>query len=879
MAISIPLRKRLKLNAVATGVSMLAMLWIGVFSKHFQNLAADANGARQDVTNISILLQENVRRSISDIDRTVRYLRHIIESSRSPVDLNDLVNSPEILSELIVQVAIIDEGGIMRATNAGPQPAPPTDLSDREHYKFHMQSTSDDLFISRPMIGRASGKISIQLTRGIRGLDGSFGGVVVASFDPTHFEKFYGQLELGAGSSFSVIGLDGTVRAAGGNGTPHFRVGQDITGDALKSHIDASTDEVFIKGDAPGGERRLFSVRMVPGHPLAVSVSIPESVVYADSRNSLEVTLAVALVLSVLIAVAVWQARKSEIQRETNARQLKIALEHMTHGIMMVTRDSKVPIMNRKCIELLDLPASYESQRPQFDETLRMLEQRGEFGNEPLSPNVRGIDVSGPIQGTGAFESYERVRPNGLVLEVRTTRLDDGSFVRTFSDVSSRHRAHAKAEKLASEDSLTGTANRRVFSQALSRLASDDIEPGSGFAILSLDIDRFKTINDTMGHGVGDQLLQQVAQRLKQSLRPQDIVARLGGDEFAVLLSAICDEQAPATVAGRLLDVLSRPYDIESHRLMITVSIGIAVSKKDGESESELLIASDLALYAAKTAGRDTYRFFSKEMNEQIKARQSLETDLRQALVNGEIEVNYQPCINLRTEALVGFEALARWTHPKKGPIPPDKFIPVAEDTGLILLLGEHVLREACRQAQQWPVDINIAVNLSPLQFAHPGLAFLVESILVETGLSATRLELEITEGLLMRNTELTVATLHRLKALGIRIAMDDFGTGYSSLSYLQKFPFDRIKIDRSFVNQLSDTINSSAVIRSVVNIAASLGMETTAEGIETVEQLASLRALGCDHGQGYLFSRPVSQADISSIVAKWSTRMLAAAE
>jgi predicted signal transduction protein with EAL and GGDEF domain len=356
------------------------------------------------------------------------------------------------------------------------------------------------------------------------------------------------------------------------------------------------------------------------------------------------------------------------------------------------------------------------------------------------------------------------------------------------------------------------------------------------------------------------------------------VVARIGGDEFAVLLASADQQPTAEIVARRLVEALSRPYNIDGHQLLIGASIGIAVGPADGASTNELLIAADLALYAAKSSGRGTYRFFARQMNEEIKQRQEIETDLRQAIVDEKLELHYQPIINLRKNNIWGFEALARWTHPVRGVISPDKFIPVAEDSGLILPLGEWALREACRQAVQWPLKLSVAVNLSPLQFANPGLAMMVERILLETGLDPHRLELEITEGLLMRNTEATIATLHRLKEIGVRIAMDDFGTGYSSLSYLQSFPFDRIKVDRSFVRQLGSNTTSSTVVRAVVDIASSRGMSTTAEGVETEEQRLALEALGCDEAQGYLLGRPGPIGGVTKVIAAWEERRRVAA-
>ncbi len=870
------------LSSTVLGGLLILMLWAGIGAKYFDNRASDVSGAHRDNENFALLFEENILRSIGEMDKALLYLRRMIQNTKGPIDFHAVVSTTDVFSELIVQVAIIDERGIMRASNAGPQPAPATDLSDREHFLIHLQTAEDKLFISKPLVGRASGKWSVQLTRRFFKSDGAFGGVVVASFNPDHFTKFYGRIDLGLGAAFTLVGVDGIVRATGGNAETKHTLGQDLRGTELMARVGADLSGSYIEAKSAAGGSRLSAVRRVAGHPLAVSVSVPEQSISEQSQGNLHLMMLAGVALSSMIAAVTWQARKSELAVKRNSRQLRLTLAHMSQGIMMVTNDMSIPIMNAKCFELLDLPQTFIHSPPRFDELIGFLDRRGEFSKTALPDNLGLLEFYGPKDAAGQFELYERVRPDGTVLEVRSARLDDGGFVRTFSDITRRRQAQMEANRLASEDVLTGLANRRVLSETLDDLTfthRNSVNTSlSKFAILCLDLDRFKAVNDTHGHAVGDRLLQAVAQRMKQILRASDLVARLGGDEFAVLLASAEQQPTAEVVASRIVEALSRPYEIDGHQILIGASIGIAVGPTDGRSTNELLIAADLALYAAKAGGRGTYRFFNRQMNEEIKGRRQIETDLREAITNGELELHYQPIIALRQNTISGFEALARWIHPVHGPIPPDKFIPVAEDSGLILPLGEWALKEACRQAVQWPDDVSVAVNLSPLQFASPGLAIMVERILGETGLAPRRLELEITEGLLMRNTEATIATLHRLKEIGLRIAMDDFGTGYSSLSYLQSFPFDRIKVDRSFVSQLGLNSTSSTVVRAVVDIAASRGMQTTAEGVETEEQRAALEALGCDEAQGYLLGRPEPIHKVATLIATWGQRSRKAA-
>jgi diguanylate cyclase (GGDEF)-like protein len=856
-------------SATVLGVVMVAMVWLGVALKHVEDRRNDLSNAERSTDNLALMFEENTLRSVGEMDKALLYLRRIIESTQGRPDFGAIVNAREVSSDLIMQVSIIDAQGISRAANAGPQPSPPIDLSDREHFRFHLDNDNDQLFISKPLIGRASGKWSVQFTRRFSNADGGFGGVVVASFDPNQFAKFYSKVNLGPTASYALVGTDGVVRAVGGyHGILQYDLGEVVSGTPLMTRLQSGQDGAFVDVDPVTQTSRLGALRRIPGLPLAIMVSISEAGVYSESRANLMRYGLAGLWLTLAIGAATLQVRKAEQQMRLKARQLQLTLEHMSQGIMMVTSDLSIPIMNGKCVELLDLPPEFVDKSPTFAALAGLLESRGEFAGIALPDQLTPLDVFGPRDATGQFDRYERVRPNGTVLEVRSARLDDGGFVRTFADVTTRMKAQSEAERIASQDVLTGLANRRVLNETLERLTHAERAAHSApFAILCLDLDRFKAVNDTHGHAVGDLLLKAVAKRMKQVVRATDLVARLGGDEFAVLMSPLGAEATPDTVAKRLVETLSRPYVIEGHQLLIGASVGIAIWPADGATANEVLIAGDLALYAAKAAGRGTHRFFDVKMNAEIRERQRIETDLREALRSEQLELYYQPLVRLADRSIVGFEALARWNHPQHGFVPPDKFIPIAEECGLIEMLGEWALRQACRQAMQWPGARRVAVNLSPAQFASPNLTQLVERILAETGLPAARLELEITEGLLMRNSQATLDTLHRLKTLGVRIAMDDFGTGYSSLSYLQSFPFDKIKVDRSFVSGVGRLPHSSTVVRAVIDIASALGMMTTAEGVETEDQCAALLALGCTEAQGYLFGRPQQAADAAKLI------------
>ncbi len=862
------------------GTIIIAMLWIGITFKYFERVHSDQFEAERTNENFAMVFEENVLRSLSEVDKAVLYLRHSVETRKDTTDYNTIIRTTDVLSEIIVQVAIVDDKGIIRASSAGPQPTPPIDVSDREHIRVHMHSTEDKLFISKPLVGRASGQWSVQLTRRFNNRDGSFGGVIVASLNPLHFTAFYNKIDLGSVASIAMIGSDGVVRSSGGSATGRFALGQNLTGTSLFKRIQEGKDTVFEYTDAPKDGTLLMALRKVRGYPIWVSVGVRKHDVLQPSWVSLQSNVLVGAILTLIILAAMEQILRSEAGAKQKAEQLKLTLEHMNQGIMLVTKEREIPIINKRCGELLGLPQELIEHPPDYDELSRHQINDDVDPSPPLdfATVEDGSDAAGGECGVS-----ERVRADGAVIEVHSTPLPDGSFVQTFTDITKRRQAEAHIARLASEDPLTGLPNRRVFRSAIDRLSGNDNGSGDDsrnedFAVLFLDLDRFKVINDTLGHRIGDMLLIEVAQRLKQSLRPEDILARLGGDEFAVILPSYESRATLERVAGGIVDAIGHPYEIDGHRIRSTVSIGIAIGPRDGKNADDLLMAADLALYAVKSSGRGTYRFYEHAMNEDVKERRQIEIDLREAIEQNLLHLEYQPVIDLRRNTISGFEALARWQHPTRGSISPAVFIPIAEDGGLILPLGEWALREACSQAVRWPSDLKIAVNLSPVQFSMPNLSDMIVHILAETGLTASRLVLEITERLFISDIEKTLATLHRLKEIGVCIAMDDFGTGYSSLSSLRSFPFDKIKIDRTFVSDLGENAENSVIVQAIIIIAGALGMTTVAEGVETASQQRLLTALGCEEVQGFLYSRAVPIEKVPELIAAWSPEKAAKA-
>jgi diguanylate cyclase (GGDEF)-like protein len=440
-------------------------------------------------------------------------------------------------------------------------------------------------------------------------------------------------------------------------------------------------------------------------------------------------------------------------------------------------------------------------------------------------------------------------------------------------ELAEREELQAKSQYLAYHDSLTGLGNRLLFKEHLEEALTDVTIAPHQVAVLFLDLDGFKSVNDTLGHSVGDLLLKSIAAKLRNILRPTDRISRLGGDEFAILQMSVVQPESSIALAQEILAIAEQEFDIDGHDVTVGASIGIAIASP-GETDAETILKSaDLAMYSAKSDGRGTYRMFDPEMDSIVQARRILEKDLRTALSQNEFKLFYQPLVNLHTKRVKAFEALMRWEHPERGLIPPSEFIRVAEEMGLIVPLGEWALRQACAEAMDWPSEVCVSVNLSPLQFSKGNLVSTVVSALASSGLPGSRLELEITETILLEKTERNVSILNQLRGLGVRISMDDFGTGYSSIGYLRSFPFDKIKIDQSFVRDLLVDEGSLAIVRAIARLGVSFGITTTAEGVETEEQMHCLSLEGCVEAQGYLLSKPVPASEVSELLNRLAHR------
>ncbi len=542
--------------------------------------------------------------------------------------------------------------------------------------------------------------------------------------------------------------------------------------------------------------------------------------------------------------------QSEEMLREQHLR-LSTAIGNMSQGLLMFDSESRLLMCNDRYVEMYGLTRDVVKPGCTFD---RLLELRKSNGTFPGSSESYRSELQAAL---AHGKSYEKIMElsDGRTVALVHQPMPSGGWVATDEDVTERRRAEKQIAHMAHHDLLTDLPNRAAFTERFGAVLDHAAASDGSFAVLCIDLDRFKEVNDVFGHSVGDALLREVS-RLLRAAAGNSFLARLGGDEFTVIVA----EGAQPATAERMAEVLQAALAddvvIDDHRLHIGLSIGVAIFPTDGSTATALLANADAALYRAKAEGRGTIRFFEADMDKRLRERRALQHDLRSAIERGQLSLHYQPQVRMDGSA-IGFEALVRWQHPERGSVPPASFIPLAEESGAIIPMGQWILREACREAASWPRPLQIAVNLSPVQFRHGDLPGFVHAVLLETGLAASRLELEITEGVLIGDFSRAVSILRRLKALGVRIAMDDFGTGYSSLSYLQSFPFDKIKIDQAFISNLDRNVQSTAIIRAVIGLGHGLSLPVAAEGVETKEQMNFLTREACDEVQGFLFGRP----------------------
>jgi diguanylate cyclase (GGDEF)-like protein len=859
------------------GTLLIAAIAIGatLMAGNFRERAL--HNSERELENTVLLLARHFDQQLEDFEVVQRDLIAFMRTSGIATTENykRRMSTPEIHSMLkskmdalayVGGINVFDASGIL-INASSTWPAPPVSVADRAYFRtFQSGPGSPDMLIE-PVYSRITGVWTTVIARKVTGPDGEFLGVIGRGIEPVNFEKFFATVALGPGASITMHHRDGTLLAR----YPHVEemIGKNFkTGPAGQQQVFELTHSTSRLTSPIDGQDRLISSRALSKFPIVIVATTTTSAALADWREQIGILIAVAglsvLAIAALLFLVVrklsQQHRMSQQRLTLEKQRLDTAVNNMTQGLLLFDSSQRLIICNRRYIEMYGLSADIIKPGCSFHDVIAHRKATGSFAGD--------VDryVGLVLRDIAQRNLMVITTPDGRSVQVVNEPLADGGWVATHEDITERRRTEERITHLAHYDALTDLPNRTLFHEQLKR-ELPHVSADQQLAVLYIDIDEFKSINDSLGHMIGDELLKSVAVSLAGCVRETDFVARLGGDEFAIVQTGVKSPGDVIDLVARIFDAIRAPYQCLGHHVTTDASIGIALAPRDGTDLDQILKNADLAMYAAKAAGRRTHRFFEPEMDAQVRARRVLEMDLRQAIVDGGFEVYYQPCLSLQDNSITGCEALVRWRHPQRGMISPAEFIPIAEETGLINQLGEWVLATACAEAAGWPDHVRLAVNVSPVQFKSGTLALKVIAALAASGLSASRLELEITEAVLIRDDDAALAVLHQLRAIGIRIALDDFGTGYSSLSYLQRFPFDKIKIDRCFVTDIAEPEGSSCIVQAVVNIAAERSMTTTAEGVETEQQRELLRALGCSEMQGYLFSAPMPADEIKPLL------------
>lgn len=858
-------------------IALVGLCWIGIAlilkNTRESQIAAEA----RHLHNVAMIFAEHAASTFGQADTMLRSLKNDVEADlASGIDSLRIERSKYGLgpqSRPVERLSLVNPRGQLVATSLLGTDTPLIDLSGRPHIRVHLDNPASGLHIGVPVISKLTYRWSLFLTRRINGPSGFLGGIATAAVDPAILSEMYGSVRLGDDAVIMLVGTDGIVRA---------KVGED--GKAIGRKLDSPVWRRLLASppDRPTVHRTLMSsekmidVAPVMGYPLRVVVGLSKNDYLAsyrlEERRLISIgAIATGLLSLAAILIAMLQLRsnaafQSLVLVEQNNRLINSTLavnndrfqamsEHLSIGLCMFDGSGNLVVCNDNFLKMYDLPFELRDREASFKEVVILCVDNGFWA-------VRNGDEGGVSEPTywGRLDEepsnrcvYDLV--DGRSILVTRQRMNTGGWVFTHDDITEKRKKDRQIELLALSDSLTSLANRpRLLRELESMVGSED----RNFALLLLDLDHFKSVNDSLGHPVGDKLLIEVAERIKRTCREGDVVARLGGDEFAVIAKDLQAVKDASKLAARLIQEVSQPYLVASHELVIGVSIGIALAHSTDLAPEVLMQDADVALYRAKAEGRNAYRIFAQQMMLQVKQRRLLETELRTAAIENQFEPYFQPIVNTHDGRAVGYEALARWHHPSKGLVMPGEFIDAAEETGLIGPIGRQLFRQACQAMRRAPENAFLSINISPVQLRHNDFVERILKLLQEGGLEPDRAQIEITEAVVLRDDAITQHNLLALRHAGVRIAVDDFGMGYSSLSYLKEYPFDTVKIDKSFTSGVTDNGRGLAIVKAIVELAHAIGMDVTAEGVETEEQFTLLRSIGCSKVQGYLLGRPV---------------------
>jgi len=867
------------LVAVAGAILGIAALALGLTVWWLRSDAiADAS---KNAANLAAVLAEQTTRSVQSVslilDEIQEHLKRV--GATTPDAFRRLLRGEEtykVLTERLSHlsnatlIALIDDKGLL-VSSTNKWPLPPTDVSDHENFQHFRNIDDGGIYIAKPVIDRFTGQPIILFSKRLNDANKVFVGMISVGVRVSYFHQIYDSIDSLTDQTIALLRSDGTLILR--HPDAKDRAGETMPIRSPWYRLVSQGGGIYRSPGYFDNVARQVAVRPLSDYPLVIDVAVSEAAVLASWRNH-AIFIAIGTLLALFCSAFLLKALRDKIHllidsealsakttRELQGAKLTIdaALNNMSQGLVMFDSSARLIVCNQRYLELYHL--SSETVRPgcTFREILNQRVGAGSLLISDLDQHIAEI-LAGVARGAD-FTKIVTLRDGRIICAVNHP-MTDGGWVATLEDITEEKRAEDRIVHAAHHDALTGLPNRILFAEQLEQ-ALKRVRRGERLSVLYIDLDHLKRINDTLGHPIGDKLLKGVARRLLSCVRDIDTVARLSGDEFAVVQSSVDQPSQAAALALRVREAIRAPFDLDGHQVVVDTSIGISIAPDDGTELEELLKAADIALYEAKNTGRGTYCFFEANMNERMQARGKLEHDLRSALANGEFELFYQPIVNLLNNKISAFEALLRWHHPERGLISPAEFISVAEDMGLIIPLGEWVLSTACAEAATWPSGINVSINVSPLQLTNNNLINVIARAISSAGISASRLEIEITESVFFEKTFANISTMKQLHEFGVRLVIDDFGTGYSSLGYLLSFPFSKIKIDRRFITGLSDNKESRAIVRALANLARDLGMIVTAEGVETSQQLEQIRILGCTQMQGYLFSRPLPAAEI----------------
>ncbi|TXM94905.1 EAL domain-containing protein [Methylobacterium sp. WL30] len=843
--------QRLRLSALAVGIIIPAFFGHTLWSHR----TLEFIDAEREVANTALTLKHHAARTIEITDERLQIVTSLVALHARDLGseaMHIALRNQLARSHDLGNIVVTDRDG-RAVAEAAVFPVRPLNMHERDYFQKLRGQIDDSLAIGRPIIGSLSGKPMLPIARRLVGPDGAFIGMVQAMLDIASFQAVYDAVDNEPGAILSLWRADGTLLAR----SPHAAetIGRNFAAsDNYRHHAATGDTKPFWATGLTSGNERVIAHGFVEGYPLYVAASLSKDEVLTPWRR-LALTQGIlggGLVL-VLVSTLLLLARETERRQVANTR-IRLLADNATDILVIGDLDLRPDYISPAVQTILGYEPEDLLGRGMIDiihPEDRMIVAahwvQTKAGENPGPCSVRHLHKDGQFVWMEASVSFVTDPKNG-----RAT----GAIV-TLRDVTIRRKAEEQMRHMALHDALTGLPNRTLLHDRLNQAIAYADRTQSTFAVMACDLDRFKAINDSLGHPAGDALLRVVAERMQAVLRSYDTVARLGGDEFAIVLPHLAEPCSANAIANRLIAAVSEPIDLDGHKVEIGVSIGFTVCTGGDVGADELFKRADIALYEAKAAGRSTSREFCAEAGARIATHGQLGLDMKEAIRRGEFRLVYQPVVQADTGTVVAFEALMRWRHPVRGEISPAVFIPVAEETGLIVPLGVWALQEACREAMHWPAHVRVAVNVSAVQLRREGLETAVLAALAASGLSPNRLKLEVTESVLMQDADAALACLHRLRGLGVLIALDDFGTGYSSLSYLRRFPFDRLKIDRAFIRDIADP-DAAAIVRAVVSLGERLGMGIVAEGVETAEQLDLVRQEGCHEVQGFLFSRPL---------------------